>query len=55
MNKIKLTHEKWVAPASVHSIKKMLSVFLSNLSRGCTHSGFRQNVISVGNGLQFPL
>lgn len=36
VNNIKCTHEKWVAPVSVHSIKKLLSVFLSNLSSGCT-------------------
>jgi len=36
VNNIKFTHEKWLAPVSVHSIKKLLSVFLSNLSSGCT-------------------
>jgi len=36
VNNIKCTHEKWVAPVSVHSIKKLLSVFLSNWSSGCT-------------------
>jgi len=36
VNNIKCTHEKWVALVSVHSIKKLLSVFLSNSSSGFT-------------------